>query len=78
VFAARRRLLPILITSLTTLVGLLPLAIGGDRTSTMWRPVATAIVWGVGFSTLFTLFIMPLLYWLAMSFKLPDNRPDTR
>jgi multidrug efflux pump subunit AcrB len=66
VLAARRRMLPILITSLTTLVGLLPLALGGDASSTMWRPVATAIVWGVGFSTLFTLFIMPLLYRLAM------------
>ncbi len=66
VSAARRRLLPILITSLTTLVGLLPLALAGDESSTMWRPVATAIVWGVGFSTLLTLFMMPLLYRLAM------------
>ena len=66
VFAARRRMLPILITSLTTLVGLLPLALGGDASSTQWRPVATAIVWGVGFSTLLTLFILPLIYRLAM------------
>jgi len=66
VFAARRRMLPILITSLTTLVGLLPLALGGDASSTQWRPVATAIVWGVCFSTLLTLFILPLIYRLAM------------
>ena len=67
VFAARRRMLPILITSLTTLVGLLPLALAGDASATMWRPVATAIVWGVGFSTVLTLFILPLLYRLVMA-----------
>jgi len=66
VWAARRRLLPILITSLTTTVGLLPLALTDDQSATSWKPVATAIVWGVGFSTLFTLFMMPLLYRLAM------------
>ena len=70
VWAAKRRLLPIIITSLTTLVGLLPLALSDDTSATMWKPVATAIVWGVGFSTLFTLFIMPLLYRLAMGWVL--------
>ena len=66
VWAAKRRLLPIFITSLTTLVGLLPLALSEDTAATLWKPVATAIVWGVGFSTLFTLFMMPLLYRLVM------------
>lgn len=75
VYAARRRMLPILITSLTTLVGLLPLAMGGDSSSTQWRPVATAIVWGVGFSTLLTLFIVPLLYRLAMGLSHKELKP---
>ena len=70
VWAAKRRLLPIFITSLTTLVGLLPLALSDDTSATMWKPVAAAIVWGVGFSTLFTLFMMPLLYRLAMGWVL--------
>jgi multidrug efflux pump subunit AcrB len=74
VFAARRRMLPILITSLTTLVGLLPLALGGDESSTLWRPVATAIVWGVGFSTVLTLFILPLFYRLAMGWAMKGKR----
>lgn len=69
VWAARRRLLPILITSLTTTVGLLPLALSNDQSATSWKPVATAIVWGVGFSTLFTLFMMPLLYRLAIGWS---------
>jgi multidrug efflux pump subunit AcrB len=73
-YAARRRMLPILITSLTTLVGLLPLAVAGDKSQAMWRPVATAIVWGVGFSTLLTLFIVPLLYRLAMGWTLARQR----
>jgi multidrug efflux pump subunit AcrB len=68
VYAARRRMLPILITSFTTLVGLLPLAMSSEQSCTQWRPVATAIVWGVGFSTILTLFILPLLYRLAMGF----------
>ncbi|NJA08067.1 efflux RND transporter permease subunit [Methylococcaceae bacterium WWC4] len=70
IWAARRRLLPILITSLTTTVGLLPLALSEDQSTSAWRPVATAIVWGVGFSTLFTLFLMPLLYRLGMAWAL--------
>ncbi|NOU23263.1 MAG: efflux RND transporter permease subunit [Methyloglobulus sp.] len=75
IYAARRRMLPILITSLTTLVGLLPLAMSGDQSSTQWRPVATAIVWGVGFSTILTLFIVPLLYRLAMGFAYRKAKP---
>ena len=74
VYAARRRMLPILITSLTTLVGLLPLALAGNQSSTMWRPVATAIVWGVGFSTILTLFIVPLLYRLAMGWAMRKKK----
>jgi multidrug efflux pump subunit AcrB len=70
VYAARRRMLPILITSLTTLVGLLPLALADNQSTTMWQPVATAIVWGVGFSTILTLFIVPLLYRLAMGWAM--------
>ncbi|MEQ1486480.1 efflux RND transporter permease subunit [Methyloglobulus sp.] len=74
VYAARRRMLPILITSFTTLMGLLPLAMSSDKSSTQWRPVASAIVWGVGFSTILTLFIVPLLYRLAMGFSYRSNK----
>lgn len=61
IYAARRRLIPILITSGTTVAGLLPLAAGIGGKSLLWGPVASSIVWGLGFSTLLTLFVIPLL-----------------
>ncbi|NOU21673.1 MAG: efflux RND transporter permease subunit [Methyloglobulus sp.] len=76
VYAAKRRMLPILITSFTTLVGLLPLAMSNDPATVEWRPVATAIVWGVGFSTVLTLFIVPLLYRLAMGFAYRKTKTE--
>jgi multidrug efflux pump subunit AcrB len=62
VYAARRRVIPVLITSLTTMAGLFSLATGLGGKSLIWGPVATAIVWGVGFSTVLTLFAIPVLY----------------
>ncbi len=65
-YAARRRVIPILITALTTVAGLFSLATGLGGRSLMWGPVATSIVWGLAFSTLLTLFVVPLLYRLFM------------
>jgi multidrug efflux pump subunit AcrB len=61
-YAARRRVIPILITSLTTVAGLFSLATGLGGKSLVWGPVATAIVWGLAFSTVLTLLVVPLLY----------------
>ena len=60
--ASRRRVIPILITTTTTIGGLLSLAVGFGGKSLLWGPVASSIVWGLAFSTLLTLFIIPLLY----------------
>ncbi|MCP3870995.1 MAG: efflux RND transporter permease subunit [Gammaproteobacteria bacterium] len=65
-YAARRRVVPILITSLTTIAGLFSLATGLGGRSLMWSPVATAIVWGLIVSTLLTLFVIPLMYRIFM------------
>lgn len=62
VYAARRRVIPIMITTLTTIAGLFSLATGLGGQSLVWGPVATAIVWGVGFSSTLTLFVIPVLY----------------
>ena len=66
IYAARRRVIPILITSLTTVAGLLSLATGLGGKSLIWGPVANAIVWGLAFSTVLTLIVIPLLYRLFM------------
>jgi len=66
VYAARRRVVPILITTSTTIGGLLSLAIGLGGKSLIWGPVASAIVWGLTVSTALTLFVVPLLYRLFM------------
>jgi multidrug efflux pump subunit AcrB len=62
VAAARRRIVPVLITSLTTIAGLLSLALGLGGKSLLWGPVASAIVWGLGISTMLTLFVVPVLF----------------
>lgn len=67
VYAARRRVVPILITSFTTIAGLFSLAVGLGGKSLVWGPVATTIVSGLISSTALTLFVVPLLYRAAMS-----------
>jgi multidrug efflux pump subunit AcrB len=69
IYAAKRRVVPILITTVTTIAGLFSLAVGFGGQSLLWGPVATAIVWGLAFSTTLTLFLVPLLYLLFMSKK---------
>ncbi len=66
VYAARRRIVPILITSVTTIGGLFSLAFGLAGESLLWGPVAQSIVWGLAFSSLLTVFVIPLLYWMTM------------
>lgn len=66
-YAARRRVIPILITSLTTIAGLFSLATGLGGHSLLWGPVATAIVSGLVFSTILTLIVVPVLYRLSMA-----------
>lgn len=61
-FAAKRRVVPILITTSTTIAGLFSLAIGLGGQSALWGPVATAIVSGLFFSTLLSLYLLPFLY----------------
>ena len=74
VYAARRRVVPIIITSVTTVGGLFSLAFGLGGKSMLWGPVASAIVWGLGFATVLTLFVIPLLYWLFMRPRTASRR----
>ncbi len=76
VYAARRRVVPILITSATTIAGLFSLAAGLAGRSLVWGPVATAIVWGLTVSTVLTLVVIPLLYRLSMARSPRAPRPS--
>ena len=69
--AARRRVVPIVITTTTTIGGLFSLAFGIGGESLLWGPVAASMVWGLAFSTVLTLFAVPLLY---LAFMRPQKR----
>ena len=69
--AGRRRLRPILMTTLTTLLGLLPLALGIGEGADAQAPLARAVIGGLAASTLLTLVLIPAVYLLVH----PDRRP---
>ena len=59
--AGRRRFRPILMTTLCTVFGLLPLAFSLGAGSELQRPLAVAVIGGLLFSTAATLFLLPAL-----------------
>lgn len=56
------RFRPIILTSVTTIVGLVPMAVGLGGKSPIWMPLAVTIIFGLATSTVLTLFMMPALY----------------
>jgi multidrug efflux pump subunit AcrB len=60
--AARTRLRPILMTTLATLIGLAPMALGLAEGSETNLPLARAVIGGLAVSTFFTLFLIPSIY----------------
>ncbi len=69
--SAQRRLRPILLTTGTTIGGLLPLYLGGGA---MWEPMAMAIMSGLLFATLLTLGVVPILYSVMFGVRFKDFR----
>ncbi len=69
VTAGSTRLRPIMLTSLTTISGLLPMMIGLGGKSVVWQPLANTIVWGLLMATFLTLFIIPCLYAITVDLK---------
>ena len=62
VTAARSRLRPILMTTLTTVLGMLPMALGNGEGSEMWNGLGMVVCWGLTISTLVTLVLIPAVY----------------
>jgi HAE1 family hydrophobic/amphiphilic exporter-1 len=60
--AGERRLRPIMMTSLTTILGLLPLTLGFGESAALRAPIAIAVIGGMVTSTLLTLVIIPCYY----------------
>ena len=56
------RVRPVLLTSITTVAGLFPLAMGWGGTAESLKPMALAIVWGLSFCTVLTLLVVPCMY----------------
>ncbi|MFT5543924.1 MAG: HAE1 family hydrophobic/amphiphilic exporter-1 [Arenicella sp.] len=71
--AAQSRLRPILMTTLTTVLGLLPMAIGLGEGSEIRTPMAVTVIFGLLFASLLTLFLIPVLYSLFDRKKFEPN-----
>ncbi|MFP4180094.1 MAG: efflux RND transporter permease subunit [Spirochaetaceae bacterium] len=72
--ASQMRLRPIILTSLTTIAGLLPTAIGIGGRSVVWGPMASTIVFGLLFSTLTALLLIPCLYGIFSDLRMNTRR----
>ena len=60
--AGTRRLRPVLMTTLTTIFGLVPLAISRGQGSEMWQPFGITVIGGLSLSTIVTLALVPVMY----------------
>ena len=69
VTAGRTRLRPILMTTLTTVLAMIPLALGLGEGAELSSPLATVVMFGLSVSTLLTLFVVPTIYTIVDSFS---------
>ena len=71
--AGRTRLRPILMTALTTILGLIPMIVSSDSGSDMVRPMAVVTIGGLVYGTLLTLFVVPCIYAILNRKKYKSN-----
>ncbi|MFO7849946.1 MAG: efflux RND transporter permease subunit, partial [Spirochaetia bacterium] len=76
--ASQMRLRPIILTTLTTIAGLLPTAVGIGGRSVVWGPMASTIVFGLFFSTLTALLLIPCLYGIFSDLRRKKRRSIKR
>jgi HAE1 family hydrophobic/amphiphilic exporter-1 len=62
VISGKARLRPVLMTAFTTILGMLPLALGIGEGSEIWSPMGVAVIGGLIFSTVVTMIIVPVMY----------------
>ena len=68
------RLRPVVMTTLTTILGMVPMAVGTGQGAEMWRPMGTAVIGGLTFSTILTLLFVPVLYCVFASQGIKNQR----
>jgi HAE1 family hydrophobic/amphiphilic exporter-1 len=69
ILAGSQRIRPILMTSITTILALLPLTIGFGESASLRAPMAMAVIGGLFSSTLLTLVVIPCVYWVFDTFS---------
>jgi HAE1 family hydrophobic/amphiphilic exporter-1 len=74
VHGGRSRLRPVLMTSLTTILGMVPLAIGTGQGSEMWKSLGISIIGGMTFSTIITLVLIPAIYTMMAGYGMRRSR----
>jgi HAE1 family hydrophobic/amphiphilic exporter-1 len=62
VVSGKSRLRPVLMTALTTMLGMLPMALSRGEGSEIWKPLGISVVGGLFFSTMVTLVLIPAIY----------------
>lgn len=78
ILGGKSRLRPVAMTTLTTILGMVPMAIGSGQGSEMWRPMGTAVIGGLTVSTLLTLLFVPTLYCIFAYFGVRRTRKKLR
>ncbi|MDE7466887.1 MAG: efflux RND transporter permease subunit, partial [Muribaculaceae bacterium] len=74
----RSRLRPVIMTSLTTILGMVPMACGTGQGAEMWRPMGTAVIGGLTFSTILTLLFVPVMYCVFAKTGIKSTRRKIR
>jgi multidrug efflux pump subunit AcrB len=74
--AGRRRVIPIAMTSLATIIGLLPTALGLEKAAAANQPLALAVVGGLASSTVLSLFLVPVMFTLLARRPKPESEEN--
>ena len=78
VLGGKSRLRPVVMTTLTTILGMVPMAFGTGQGAEMWRPMGTAVIGGLTLSTILTLLFVPTLYCIFAYVGVKRNRRKHR
>ncbi len=78
VHGGRSRLRPVLMTTATTILGMIPLAVGTGQGSEMWQSLGISIIGGMTFSTIITLVLIPAIYTMMAGYGVRRKRRKHR